>query len=91
MNPRPRQLMNGDIIFPHRGKPPEKITGYMVDPKDEYFFHKIYPKCDFRIYRTVPTPCGAKKYHYFCTKILDENDNNTITNYYRCEKCLKES
>lgn len=79
-----RLMFNGDIIYPKKGnKSPAPIEGYEADPKDPWVHHKIYKPCKFRSFKTVPTPCGVKKYVYFCDKTDD------ITNNVKCDPCTQ--
>ena len=79
---RGRLLFNGDLIYPKKGnKPPEVIEGYMADPKDPWVHHRIYRTCKFRDFKNIPTPCGIKKYVYFCEL------SDSVTNYIECESC----
>ena len=55
---RGREMFNGDMIFPKKGKiPPEPLEGYMPDPADPWVHHRIYKECKNRTYRNIPTPC----------------------------------
>ena len=82
MEPTGRLMYNGDVIYPKKGhKPPMPKEGYEPDEKDPWVHHKIYKKCKHRTFRNVPTPCGVKKYVYFCD--LD----NFVTNNIKCEPC----
>ena len=79
-----RLMFNGDVIYPKKGsRPPKPKEGYEPDEKDPWVHHKIYKLCKHRSFRNVPTPCGVKKYVYFCD--LDDG----ITNHIRCEPCTK--
>lgn len=80
---KPRQLINGDLIYPHRGNPPAPEKGFEADPKDLFVHHKIYPPCSSRKLETRQGPCGVKKYFYFCEKMELPN----MVNANICEAC----
>ena len=76
--------MNGDLIYPKKGKqPPDPIEGYMADEKDSWVHHRIYKSCKYRSFVNTPTPCGVKRYTYFCA--LD----NFITQWNKCNTCSR--
>ena len=79
---RPRQLFNGDIIYPKKGsKPPPVPDGFWADEHDPWLMHVIFKECKYRSRKTVTTPCGAEKYHYWCDRI------DSTTNFFNCEAC----
>jgi hypothetical protein len=79
-----RLMFNGDIVYPHKGyRPPPPQKGYEPDEKDPWIHHRIYKQCKFRSFRNVPTPCGAKKYVYFCDK------TSFVTNHVKCDPCTE--
>ena len=79
---RGRLMMNGDLMFPKKGKiPPIPEADYMPDPNDPWVHHRIYKSCRFRTFINIPSPCGCKHYHYTCT--LDQFP----TTYLLCDKC----
>ena len=55
----------------------------MPDAVDPWVMHRIYKSCKFRTFQNVPTPCGIKKYMYFCK--LDDS----ITNHVKCDPCTR--
>lgn len=79
---RGRLMFNGDLIYPKRGnKPPPPIEGYEPDEKDPWVHHKVYAPCKHRTFKNIPTPCGIKKYIYFCNRV------DFITNHIACDNC----
>lgn len=81
---RGRLLFNGDLLYPKKGKqPPTPPEGYMPDTVDPWVMHRMYKSCVYRSFVNVPTPCGIKKYTYYCE--LD----CTITNHIKCDPCTK--
>ena len=82
---RPRIAGNGDIMYPEIGKYPPVPDGFVRDEANKYVLHPIFPPCEFRDYKSLPTPCGRKNYHYYCNK----SGSPIYTNYFGCCKCKK--
>jgi len=76
-------LVNGDLIFPTRGKPPKEVKGYNVDTKNPYVFHPIMPECEFRKEEVHTVPCCAGRPYSTCTK----EEPPVMTNYSQCSEC----
>ncbi|HPT70872.1 MAG TPA: hypothetical protein PLE74_01160 [Candidatus Cloacimonadota bacterium] len=84
MSERGRLMTNGDLIYPKKGRqPPTPPEGYMADETDPWVLHKIYKPCKFRAFTNTPTPCGIKRYTYFCE--LDK----FVTTWRQCDTCTR--
>lgn len=77
-------MANGDLLYPKKGRqPPTPPVGYMADETDPWVMHKILKSCKHRNFINTPTPCGVKRYTYWC--LID----NFVTNWSRCDACIR--
>ncbi len=65
--PQGRVSQDGVITFPHRGKPPLPILGYVQEDGDPFVFRPILCQCKHRVdkYRNV---CGGMVRRMDCGK-----------------------
>lgn len=77
-----RVLPNGDLIFPHKGNPPnDNIPGYRRDPQDPFHFFVELDQCDYREMKVTVKPCGKTRTVMWCNLYQLE------VNGYRCDSC----
>lgn len=61
-----KTLINGDIVFPNRGRAPQEPEGYYRDKGDPFLFHPIIVTCKHRKIESSVLPCGKVKCNWFC-------------------------
>ena len=81
-----RTQQDGSIVYPHRGKPPSEIDGYIRDPGDEFRLIPEFPKCPELVNNSYSKPCplGGVKWvtSFWCKKY---QQNTSVTN---CKECV---
>lgn len=76
-----RIQMNGDILFPTRGKPPIVPKGYYADSHTPFVLHPEMPECADRTFQIISTRCCRENKVFTC------QIDGQITNYIRCSDC----
>ncbi len=83
---RLRQLNDGTLIAPRRGKAPKCPDGYIVDAGNPFVFRMIPIECEFKTQKeTQSERCKCKKLVPFCTEL-----DKQVTGKF-CKGCQDES
>jgi hypothetical protein len=70
---------DGTLIFPHRGKDPDFVPGYIkISP---YVFKPIIQQCKFRVMKETECCGGIRKTDMFCARFKE----NVI--WHTCQHC----
>jgi len=69
---RLRELPDGTLLAPRRGKPPTCPDGYLPMHGNPFIFEKILKDCSFRTIKLVKTKCCKDKTVIHCAK-FDKN------------------
>jgi hypothetical protein len=78
-------LVDGSIIFPHRGNPPMEVPGFEVDPGDPYRFFPVLPACKKRVFKKLQVPCCKDLMNITC---CEKYDIPMVTPQY-CFECAR--
>lgn len=61
-----RQMSDGSIVFPKRGKPPMIVPGFYQDGGDPYLWHPDFIDCVYRCKKDLVLPCGRLSMNWYC-------------------------
>lgn len=77
-----RQLPNGDLRTPHRGKPPNAPKGFEQDIGDMFLYHPNLDSCLDRVQRKTIYGCCRKVIVKICLQ-----KNSYQVSYMECKNC----
>ena len=79
---RLRELSDGTLVAPHRGKPPACPDGYTTDINNPLIFHPVILDCKYRTTKQRLKSCCKRYYQSrYCLKM------NKFVNNKDCKGC----